>query len=80
MPHENEATADLREGMEHTLTLLNLSVSRVVPFLIATNAIEGPIGFPHRTSRNATRWRLGEMISRWTALGLLPRRTVLSAH
>lgn len=40
-------------------------------FLVTTNAIENLIGSARRTSRNVTRWRSGDMILRWTAVGLL---------
>ena len=40
-------------------------------FLVTTNAIENLIGSTRRTSRNVTRWRSGNMISRWAAIGLL---------
>ena|SRR5208282_2225968 len=69
---ENGAAASLREGMEGTLTVLKLELP--VPlrgFLVTTNAIANLIGSARRTSRNVTRWRSGDMISRWAAVGLL---------
>jgi hypothetical protein len=39
-------------------------------FLVTTNAIENLIGTSRRISRNVKRWRSGEMIVRWTAIGL----------
>lgn len=40
-------------------------------FLVTTNAIESLMGCTRSSSRNVTRWRAGDMISRWTAAGLL---------
>jgi putative transposase len=69
---ESGAAASLREGMEETLTVLKLGLpAGLRSFLITTNAIENLIGSARRTSRNVTRWRSGDMISRWAAVGLL---------
>jgi len=69
---ENGAAASLREGMEETLTVLKLELPAPLRgFLVTTNAIENLIGSARRTSRNVTRWRSGDMISRWAAVGLL---------
>jgi putative transposase len=69
---ESGAAASLREGMEETLTVLKLELPAVLRgFLVTTNAIENLIGSARRTSRNVTRWRSGEMINRWAAVGLL---------
>jgi putative transposase len=69
---EHGAAASLREGMEETLTVLKLELPTALRgFLVTTNAIENLIGSARRTSRNVTRWRSGEMILRWTAVGLL---------
>jgi hypothetical protein len=58
--------------MAETLTVLKLELpSALRGFLITTNEIENLIGSAHRTSRNVTRWRSGQMILRWTAVGLL---------
>jgi putative transposase len=40
-------------------------------FLVTTNAGENLIASARRTSRNVMRWRSGDMILRWTAVGLL---------
>jgi len=57
--------------MEETLTVLKLELPAALRgFLVTTNAIENLIGSARRTSRNVTRWP-GEMILRWTAVGLL---------
>jgi putative transposase len=69
---ENGAAASLREGMEETLTIAKLGVPAALrTFLVTTNAIENLIGSTRRTSRNVTRWRSGEMIVRWTGVGLI---------
>jgi transposase-like protein len=69
---ESGAAASLREGMEETLTVLKLGLPPALQsFLVTTNAIENLIGSSRRISRNVTRWRAGDMISRWAAVGLL---------
>jgi hypothetical protein len=69
---ESGAAASLREGMEETLTVLKLELPPAPRgFLVTTNAIENLLGSARRTSRNVTRWRSGDMISRWAAIGLL---------
>jgi putative transposase len=40
-------------------------------FLLTTNAVENLVGSIRRVTRNVTRWRSGDMIARWSALGLL---------
>ena len=58
--------------MEETLTIAKLGVPAALrTFLVTTNAIENLIGSTRRTSRNVTRWRSGEMIGRWTGVGLI---------
>jgi putative transposase len=62
----------LTSGLEETLTVLKLELPAPLRgFLVTTNAIENLIGSARRTSRNVTRWRSGDMISRWAAVGLL---------
>ena len=69
---ENGAAASLREGMEETLTVSKLALpASLRTFLVTTNAIENLIGSARRTSRNVTRWRSGQMIVRWTGVGLI---------
>ncbi|HEY6355845.1 MAG TPA: IS256 family transposase [Burkholderiaceae bacterium] len=69
---ESGAAASLREGMEETLTVLKLGLPPALrSFLVTTNAIENLIGSSRRICRNVTRWRAGDMISRWAAVGLL---------
>jgi transposase-like protein len=68
---ENGAAGSLREGMEETLTVAKLELPPALRgFLVTTNAIENLIGTTRRVSRHVTSWRSGEMIVRWTALGL----------
>ena len=68
---ENGAVGSLREGMEETLTVAKLDLPGALrTFLVTTNAIENLIGTSRRISRNVKRWRSGEMIVRWTAIGL----------
>lgn len=69
---ESGAAGSLREGMEETITVAKLDLPPALrSFLVTTNAIENLIGTARRVSRNVTRWRSGEMILRWTALGLI---------
>jgi len=68
---ESGAAGSLREGMEETLTVAKLDLPAALrSFLVTTNAIENLIGTSRRISRNVKRWRSGEMIVRWTAVGL----------
>jgi transposase-like protein len=68
---ENGAAGSLREGMEETLTVAKLELPGALrTFPVTTNAIENLIGTSRRISRNVKRWRSGEMIVRWTAIGL----------
>jgi transposase-like protein len=67
---ETGAAGSLREGMEETLTVAKLDLPGALrTFLVTTNAIENLIGTSRRISRNVKRWRSGEMIVRWTAIG-----------
>lgn len=69
---EDSAAASLREGMEETLTVPKLDLPPALSgLLITTNPIENLIGSVRRVTRNVTCWRDGDMIGRWTALGLL---------
>jgi len=68
---EHGAAGSLREGFEETLTVAKLELPPALRgFLVTTNAIENLIGTTRRVSRNVTSWRSGEMILRWTAVGL----------
>jgi putative transposase len=68
---EDGAAASLREGLEETLTVLKFDLPAALRgFLLTTNAIENLIGSVRRITRNVTRWRSGDMIARWSALGM----------
>jgi hypothetical protein len=54
------------------LRLPPTSVQKVSGLIkILSTAIENLIGSSRRICRNVTRWRAGDMISRWAAVGLL---------
>lgn len=68
---EDSAAASLREGLEETLTVLKFELPvSLRGFLLTTNAVENLIGSLRRVTRNVTRWRSGDMIARWSAVGL----------
>jgi transposase-like protein len=68
---EDSAAASLREGLEETLTVLKFELpASLRGFLLTTNAVENLIGSVRRVTRNVTRWRSGDMIARWSALGM----------
>lgn len=68
---EDSAAASLREGLEETLTVLKFELpASLRGFLLTTNAVENLIGSVRRVTRNVTRWRSGDMIARWSAVGL----------
>jgi hypothetical protein len=68
---EDSAAASLRAGLEEKLSVVkfDLPVS-LRGFLLTTNAIENLIGSVRRVTRSVTRWRSGDMIARWSAVGL----------
>jgi len=60
------AAASLREGLEETLTLLELGIEGALyRTLRSTNPIENLNGSVADYSRNVKRWRGGRMILRW---------------
>ncbi len=68
---EDGAAASLREGLEETLSVLKFELpASLRGFLLTTNAVENLIGSVRRVTRNVTRWRSGDMIARWSALGV----------
>jgi transposase-like protein len=68
---EDSAAASLREGLEEPLTVLKFDLpASLRGFLLTTNAVENLIGSVRRVTRNVTRWRSGDMIARWSALGV----------
>ena len=69
------AVASLREGLEETLTVLELGVrGALARTLVSTNPIENLMGTLGRVSRNVQRWRHGRMALRWAVTGLLEAR------
>jgi transposase-like protein len=68
---EDSAAASLRESLEETLSVLKFDLpASLRGFLLTTNAIENLIGSVRRGTRNVTRWRSGDMIACWSAVGL----------
>lgn len=65
------AAASVREGLEETLTVLKLGLSGALArSLSSTNCVESLLSTVRRVMRNVKRWRGGEMVKRWTALGV----------
>jgi putative transposase len=68
--HE-DAAGSLREGLEETLTVIKLGLPKTLSRSLATtNPIENLMSSVRRVSRNVKRWRGGDMIKRWVALGV----------
>jgi putative transposase len=70
---EPGAAASVREGLEETLTVLKLKLSKALQRTLATtNPVENLNGAIRRVTRNVKRWRNGpsRMIVRWAALGI----------
>ena len=66
------AAGSIREGLEETLTVLDLGVGEALArTLRSTNAIENVQGSLRRVSRNVKRWRGGTMALRWGATALV---------
>ena len=66
------AAGSLREGMEETLTVIRLGITRQAPrTLESTNPCESMIDTVRTTQRNVKHWSSGEMGLRWTAAGML---------
>lgn len=67
-----DAAESLREGLDETLSLKDLKLSRwLEQILSTTNLIENLNGGIRRVTRNVKRWRDGRMIRRWVAIGIL---------
>jgi len=65
------AASSLREGLEETLTLIELGIEGALyRTLRTTNPIENLNGLIAHYSRNVKRWRDGEMVLRWIAHSL----------
>jgi transposase-like protein len=66
------AAESVREGLDETLTVLNLKLSaRLRRSLATTNAAESLISRTRHVKRNVKRWRGGRMMLRWVAAGVL---------
>jgi len=67
-----DAAASLREGMNDTLTLMQLGIDgQLAKTLSSTNPCESMIEIVRYTQRNVKRWQDGDMRKRWTAAGML---------
>jgi putative transposase len=67
-----DAAASLREGLEETLTVIKLGVPGALRRSLATtNPIESALSVTRRVTGRVTRWRDGDMRSRWCVAGLL---------
>lgn len=66
------AAGSIREGLEETLTLIQLDVTGALyRTLCSTNPIENLIGNTKTVARNVKRWRGGRMALRWAVTGLI---------
>jgi transposase-like protein len=69
---EDGAAKSLREGLDETLTVLDLKLPTDLRRTLATtNVVENLIGSVRRVTRNVKRWRSGAMALRWAAQGVL---------
>jgi putative transposase len=67
-----DAAGSLREGMQDTLTLMQLEIGgQLAKTLSSTNPCESMIEIVRYTQRNVKHWRDGDMRKRWTAAGML---------
>jgi putative transposase len=68
---QDGAGASVREGLEETLTVLKLGLrGSLARSLATTNCVESMLSTVRRVMQNVKRWRGGEMVKRWTALGV----------
>lgn len=66
------AAGSIREGLEETLTLIQLGVTGALHrTLCSTNPIENLMGSLKRVTRNVKRWRGGKMAVRWAVAGMV---------
>ena len=66
------AAASLREGLDETLTVMDLGLSAsLTRTLSTTNPIENLNGLLRSTARRVKRWDDGTMILRWALVGVL---------
>lgn len=69
-PHPG-AAASLREGLQETLTIINLGIDDALYRTFrTTNPIENLNGLIAHHTRNVKRWRDGEMVLRWVGTAL----------
>ena len=72
------AASSLREGLQETLTVNQLSLSgTLLQTLSSTNPIENLNGSIKHTTRNVKRWRSGTMVVRWAVTALMEAETSL---
>jgi putative transposase len=66
------AAESVREGLDETLTVLGLNLPDTLRrSLTTTNAAESLISRTRHVKRNVKRWRGGQMVVRWVAVGVL---------
>ncbi len=66
------AAASLREGLDDTLTVIELNLpERLQLSLRTTNPIDNLIGSVRKVSRRVKRWRGGRMMLRWCGAAVL---------
>jgi transposase-like protein len=66
------AAESVREGLDETLTVLDLHLpDRLRRSLTTTNAAESLISRTRHVKRNVKRWLGGQMVARWVAAGIL---------
>jgi transposase-like protein len=67
-----DAASSLREGLDETLTLLDLGLpASLARTLSTTNPIENLNSTIRRVLRRVKRWRDGTMVKRWVGAGIL---------
>lgn len=70
------AAASLREGLDDTLTVTSLGITRtLLKTMESTNPAESMIEIVRDHSRRVKRWQHGEMALRWAAAGMLAAET-----
>jgi transposase-like protein len=68
---EDSAAQSLKEGLEETLTVLELELpTDLKKFFSTTNAIENLMGSVRKVTRNVKRWRSARMARRWVSAGV----------
>ncbi len=67
-----DAAASLREGLEETVTILELDVPGLLQkSLRSTNAIESGFSMVTKNIKNVKNWKNGTMVQRWVSAALL---------